>query len=118
MKKKISIAFIIYIFLIFFQPLNYLKAQEEVKEIKNLITIVEMRIEKVKNSDAENFALEEINIIEDYIKETKRLVSEEKYKKAYYVVSIAISYFNLIRAKSFLNESKEKLKRVKENLND
>ncbi len=110
----------IFILLIFTVSLSsrYLSAQDQVREVRNLTTIVEKKLGKIKNSDAVNYAQEEINIIEGYIKETKRLIKEEKYQRAYYVISIAISYFNLVSAKSSLNESKTELNKIKEKLNE
>jgi hypothetical protein len=118
LKKNTITTFLIFLLLMVFQPLSNLSAQEEVQEVKNLTTIVEKKLSKVKQSDVVNYAQEEINIIEGYVKETKRLIKEEKYQRAYYVISIAVSYFSLINAKSSLNESKAALNRIKEKLNE
>ncbi len=117
--KKIIIAAILISFM--FPPFpcsNHLRAQDQVQEVRNLTAVVEKKLEKVKNSDAMNYAQEEMNIIDGYIKETKRLIKEENYQRAYYVISIAMTYFNLINAKTTLNNSKRELKRIKEKLNE
>jgi hypothetical protein len=118
LKKRIGTVILLFSFLTIVQSENYLSAQGEVREVKNLTAIVENKLQKVKSSGAVNFAQEEINIIEGYIKETKRLIKEKEFQKAYYVISIAVSYFNLISAKSSLNEAKEALNRTREKLNE
>ncbi len=117
--KKIIITSIIISFII--SPLpskDHLMAQDEVQEVINLTAVVEKRLEKVKNSDATTYAQEEINIIDGYIKETRRLIKAENFKRAYYVISIAMAYFNQISAKTTLNNSKRELKKIKEELNE
>lgn len=85
-------------------------AEDQSAEVNSLKMTVEMKLEKLKTSSYQDIARDEIKAIESYLETTGTLVKEEEYEKAYYVISIAMVYFNLIEAKrDFKNSEKELL---------
>ena len=83
-------------------------SDEQSDEVNNLRNTVQMKLDKIKKSESHDYAKNEIQIIEKYMETANNFIKDDDYEKAYYIISTAIVYFNLIDAKKeFINSEKE-----------
>jgi len=113
-KNRIFLSLIIVSFFLYTSQL--LSADEQSEEVNNLKSTVQIKLDKIKNSNFHELAKDEIKAVENYIETTNNLIKEQEYEKAYYMISIAIVYFNLIDAKKELNISEKELNEIKNKL--
>lgn len=92
-----------------------LKAQDQTKEVKNLISIAERKIQSLKNNSSSNE--DELEKIKTYIKEASEDLKKGDEELAYYKISIGLAYFRKIDAQKELSEAKKEMKETKSSLN-
>ncbi len=110
MKNKILILFISAFLFISGMPAT---AENQPEEIRSLIRIAEVKLEKFKKDKAEVYAKDEIKNIEKYIKDAKKSLKEGKEELALLTISIGMAYFKKIEAKKELLEAENELNRVR-----
>ena len=101
---------------LFIFPAPFLKADEKTEEIKSLIKIAEMKLEKLKNEGGESYAAEEIKKINKAIKDAKEAIKNKNDEKALLIISIGMAYFKKIDAKKELMDAEQKLNMTKNKL--
>ncbi len=93
-------------------------ASDQLVEVKSLQNIVKIKLNKIKKSVKAADIKDEIGVIENYLKDTEKLVKDEEFEKAYYIISLAISYFNVIEAKIEMNSAEIEFQKLRTELSD
>ena len=83
-----------------------------------LIQTLEEKIDSLKSGGAEIYAGKEISFIEQYLKNAKMELYEEKIDLAYYEVNKGKAYLKLIKAKKDMMEADNNLKNAKAELEE
>ncbi len=87
------------------------------QQVTSQITSVQAKLKTYKDIGAQEYASDEIKLIEEYIKSAENYLSKEKNSRAFYEVSIGKAYFIMIDSKKQLKDSKEKFEKLKSSLN-
>jgi len=104
------------VLLIFLQaPLLF--GDDKTEEIKSLIKIAEMKLDKLKKSGAESFASEEIAKITTAINDANAAIKAGKEKKALLIISIGMAYFKKVDAKKELIDAENELNQTRTRYN-
>jgi hypothetical protein len=111
MKKINLIAIIIFLFA---TTSVLLADKHSKKEVADLITEVETRLDAAKSEGAENYAGKEVSRIEDLLKDAKKQLDDNERDIAFYMIGRAKSYFKLIDARKELLDAETELKSAQE----
>ncbi len=86
-----------------------LSAQNQPEEIRSLINIARIKLDRLKKKNAQTYAKEEIKLIEQHIKDAEKALKDGQEEKALLTISIGMAYFKKIDAKIELQEAEKKL---------
>lgn len=87
------------------------------EEVNSIISSVEKTLNKIKNSQAIEYASDEISKIESYIKSARKFLNDGEENQAYYEIKIGNAFFKLIDAKKELFNAQKEFEETNKKLN-
>lgn len=109
---KHSYLSLLMVLLLFIQAPQLL-GDDKTGEIKSLIKIAEMKLEKLKKIGAKSYASEEIAKITKAIKDANAAIKAGNEEKALLIISIGLAYFKKVDANKELIEAENELNQAR-----
>lgn len=118
MKRPSGIAIGIIFFAMFCIRIDLVADVYNAAQVRDIIGKVQGKLSELKDQGADSYAADEIARIQDHIRTSEKLLEKGEEDRAYYEIRIGVEYFNLIKARKRLLDTKAEHDKFKSDISE